>query len=181
MECATRGSNERGPVLAMDEAERRAAGWTTSPMSDNQARGFAFMQALLCGGADGGAEEGEAEMEVELPDNDESWSLTAVAGVSMVVVRGDPGVTNNDEIIEREPHNPLLDIVDNPREPDLSEEEAMAELGTLLAEFSDVFVDKLPMDWLPPFRPVNHTIPLIDEAVKIRPRPYPMPDKYRAQ
>jgi hypothetical protein len=37
------------------------------------------------------------------------------------------------------------------------------------------------MDRLPPFCPVNHTIPLLDESLKIHPRAYLMLDKYRAQ
>jgi hypothetical protein len=50
-----------------------------------------------------------------------------------------------------------------------------------LEEFSNVFVDSLPMDRLPPFRPVNHMIPLLDESLKIRPRMYLMLDKYCTQ
>jgi hypothetical protein len=83
---------------------------------------------------------------------------------SSVVARGDPGVLGTDEIIEWEPHNPLLDVVDDPSVPDLTAEEAQVELEATLKEFSNVFVDSLPMERLPPFRPVNHTIPLLDNC-----------------
>ncbi|SCZ92946.1 BZ3500_MvSof-1268-A1-R1_C072g00373 [Microbotryum saponariae] len=42
-------------------------------------------------------------------------------------------------------------------------------------KYSDVFVDSLPMDRLPPYRPVNHEIPLIDPNEKVKPRVYPLP------
>ncbi|SCZ92913.1 BZ3500_MvSof-1268-A1-R1_C066g00326 [Microbotryum saponariae] len=47
-----------------------------------------------------------------------------------------------------------------------SESEARTRLAALLEKFSDVFVDSLPMDQLPPYRPVNHEIPLIDPTGK---------------
>ncbi|SDA03630.1 BZ3500_MvSof-1268-A1-R1_C139g00747 [Microbotryum saponariae] len=36
-------------------------------------------------------------------------------------------------------------------------------------------------DQLPPYRPVNHEIPLIDPTEKVKPRVYPLADKYRSQ
>ncbi|SCZ99444.1 BZ3500_MvSof-1268-A1-R1_Chr7-2g09538 [Microbotryum saponariae] len=76
---------------------------------------------------------------------------------------------------------PLLDIVDDPALNDMSESEARTRLAALLEKFSDVFVDSLPMDQLPPYRPVNHEIPLIDPTEKVKPRVYPLADKYRSQ
>ncbi|SCZ95596.1 BZ3500_MvSof-1268-A1-R1_C054g00229 [Microbotryum saponariae] len=64
---------------------------------------------------------------------------------------------------------------------DLSESEARTRLAALLEKYSDVFVDSLPMDRLPPYRPVNHEIPLIDPNEKVKPRVYPLADKYRSQ
>ncbi|SDA04223.1 BZ3500_MvSof-1268-A1-R1_C125g00682 [Microbotryum saponariae] len=37
------------------------------------------------------------------------------------------------------------------------------------------------MDRLPPYRPVNHEIPLIDPNKKVKPKVYPLADKYRSQ
>ena len=82
--------------------------------------------------------------------------------------------------IEEEPRNPLLDVVDDPLLPDLSEEEARVEAEALLVEFGDVLCDELP-GVLPPFRPVNHHIALVDPSIKTRPRTYPMPNKYSRQ
>ena len=82
--------------------------------------------------------------------------------------------------IDEEPRNPLLDVVDDPMQPDLTEEEARVAAESLLAEFSDVLCDELP-GVLPPFRPVNHHIQLVDPAIKTRPRTYPMPNKYSHQ
>ncbi|SGY28176.1 BQ5605_C083g12990 [Microbotryum silenes-dioicae] len=76
---------------------------------------------------------------------------------------------------------PLLDVVDDPALEDLSESEARTRLAALLEKYSDVFVDSLPMDRLPPYRPVNHEIPLIDPNEKVKPRVYPLADKYRSQ
>ncbi|GAA5982777.1 hypothetical protein JCM11641_007785, partial [Rhodosporidiobolus odoratus] len=82
--------------------------------------------------------------------------------------------------IEFEPHNPLLDIDDdNPDSEDLTEEAARAQLADLLSEFDDIFVDELPGP--PPFRPVNHDIPLLDAEKKIRPHAIRIPDRYAAQ
>ncbi|SDA08332.1 BZ3501_MvSof-1269-A2-R1_Chr8-1g09769 [Microbotryum saponariae] len=92
-----------------------------------------------------------------------------------------PGLLPDDEIIGLEPHNPLLDVVDDPALDDFSESEARTRLAALLEKFSDVFVDSLPMDQLPPYRPVNHEIPLIDPTEKVKPRVYPLADKYRSQ
>ncbi|SCZ96913.1 BZ3500_MvSof-1268-A1-R1_Chr4-2g06848 [Microbotryum saponariae] len=92
-----------------------------------------------------------------------------------------PGLLPDDEIIGLEPHNPLLDVVDDPALEDLSESEARTRLAALLEKYSDVFVDSLPMDRLPPYRPVNHEIPLIDPNEKVKPRVYPLADKYRSQ
>ncbi|SCZ87261.1 BZ3500_MvSof-1268-A1-R1_Chr2-2g04727 [Microbotryum saponariae] len=74
-----------------------------------------------------------------------------------------------------------LDVVDDPALDDFSESEARTRLAALLEKFSDVFVDSLPMDQLPPYRPVNHEIPLIDPTEKVKPRVYPLADKYRSQ
>ncbi|SDA02212.1 BZ3500_MvSof-1268-A1-R1_Chr7-3g09563 [Microbotryum saponariae] len=92
-----------------------------------------------------------------------------------------PGLLPDDEIIGLEPHNPLLDVVDDPALDDFSESEAQTRLAALLKKFSDVFVDSLPMDQLPPYQPVNHEIPLIDPTEKVKPRVYPLADKYRSQ
>ncbi|GAA5866211.1 hypothetical protein JCM1840_005115 [Sporobolomyces johnsonii] len=84
------------------------------------------------------------------------------------------------ERIDFEPHNPLLDVVDDlPGADDLSEEVARDKLADLLARFDDVFVDELPGP--PPFRPINHPIPLKDEGQKIRPRAIRIPTRYAAQ
>jgi hypothetical protein len=118
-----------------------------------------------------------------MPESKDSelFVFAQVSMISSVVARGDPGVLGTDEIIEREPHNLLLDVVDDPSIPNLTTEQAQVELDATLEEFSNVFVDSLPMDWLPPFCPVNHTIPLLDESLKIHPRVYPMPYKYPTQ
>ncbi|SDA03484.1 BZ3500_MvSof-1268-A1-R1_C045g00135 [Microbotryum saponariae] len=92
-----------------------------------------------------------------------------------------PGLLPDDEIIGLEPHNPLLDVVDDPTLDDMSESKARTRLAALLEKFSDVFVDSLPMDQLPPYQPVNHEIPLIDPTEKVKPRVYPLADKYRSQ
>ncbi|GAA5986982.1 hypothetical protein JCM11641_002275 [Rhodosporidiobolus odoratus] len=85
------------------------------------------------------------------------------------------------EIIEFEQHNPLLDVdddvLDDPN--DLSESEARQALDKLLGEFADDFVDELPGP--PPFRPVNHSIPLLDTEKKIRPHAICIPDRFAAQ
>ncbi|SCV73206.1 BQ2448_7131 [Microbotryum intermedium] len=92
-----------------------------------------------------------------------------------------PGLLPNDEIIGLELHNPLLDVVDNPARKDLSESEAQTLLAALLEKYSDVFVDSLPMDRLPPYRPVNHKIPLINLNKKVKPKVYPLVDKHCTQ
>jgi hypothetical protein len=86
-----------------------------------------------------------------------------------------------DEWIDFEPRNPLLDVTDDPSLPDLTTEEADTQVALLMQEFSHVLVDELPTDSIPPFRPVNHSIPLIDESLVIRPRSYPIPDRYKEQ
>ncbi|GAA5974834.1 hypothetical protein JCM11641_008387 [Rhodosporidiobolus odoratus] len=85
------------------------------------------------------------------------------------------------ESIEFEPHNPLLDVDDNEVDDpnDLSKSDAKVALSELLAESNNVFVDELPAP--PPYRPVNHDIPLVDEEKKIRPHAIRMPDQYAAQ
>lgn len=173
-----------GPSVAMlraDEMEDQdllALGYTQRAMSEEEVYCFSAVRAIMEATAEG-QELNLDEWEVSFPDDPDC--LTAYGHVAMVVAPGDPGVTVDDEIIAAEPHNPLLDVVDDPSLPDLSESEALSQLDTLLAEFSDVFVDKLPMDKLPPFRPVNHFIPLIDPDEKVRVRPYPMPHRYREQ
>jgi hypothetical protein len=86
-----------------------------------------------------------------------------------------------EEWIDLEPRNPLLDVQDDPSTPDLTADEAEAQVAALLREFSHILVDELATDQIPPFRPVNHSIPLIDESVTIRPRSYPIPDRYKEQ
>ena len=84
------------------------------------------------------------------------------------------------ESVGLEPRNPLLDIdEDDPSQPDLSEAEAKEAVDALLERFSDAFVDKLP--GLPPFRPVNHHIPLVDASKPIRAHAIRMPDRYKEQ
>lgn len=91
------------------------------------------------------------------------------------------GVPGLEDVVEYEPHNPLLDEwEDDPSKPDLSEEEAAEQLSELRSRFSDVFVKDLP-DCLPPFRPINHDIHEIVEGMKIPPRVIGMPDRYAKQ
>ncbi|GEM12715.1 hypothetical protein Rt10032_c24g6732 [Rhodotorula toruloides] len=79
-----------------------------------------------------------------------------------------------------EPHNPLLDVEDDaPSSEDYSEQEAQVALDLLLERFEDVFVDELP--GLPPLRPVNHRIELVDKEKRVRPFAIRMPDRYRVQ
>lgn len=92
------------------------------------------------------------------------------------------GIEDSPDYIGYEPHNPLIDVADDdPLQPDISHAEFTVACDALLAEFADTLVDELPHDRPAPFRPVNHSIPIIDESVKTRPRTYPMPDKYKAQ
>lgn len=101
-------------------------------------------------------------------------SCALIAGVSI------EEVTAAAESVGLEPHNPLLDIdEDDPLAPDLDEGEAARELSRLTSEFSDVLVDELPGP--PPFRPINHSITLVDPKIKIRARAFPMADRYKAQ
>lgn len=96
------------------------------------------------------------------------------AGVDMSEVR------DMVESIGLEPHNPLVDIEeDDPSIAALSDKDTQVELEALLGEYSDVFVDELPGP--PPFRPVNHSIPLKDVERKIRPVAICIPDCYKAQ
>ncbi|SCZ95593.1 BZ3500_MvSof-1268-A1-R1_C054g00227 [Microbotryum saponariae] len=62
-----------------------------------------------------------------------------------------PGLLPDDEIIGLEPHNPLLDVI------------------------RSQWTDSRLID------PVNHEIPLIDPNEKVKPRVYPLADKYRSQ
>ena len=79
-----------------------------------------------------------------------------------------------------EPRNPLLDIDDDdPAAVDLTADEAHEHLDRLLADFADVFVDELPE--LPPFRPINHEIKLLDAEKRIKPHTIRIPDRYNAQ
>jgi hypothetical protein len=150
-------------------------------MNEEQAYQWASVSTMI--EEDSGDSIGTDGPEVEMPESEDSelFVFAQVSMISSVVARGDPGVLGTDEIIEREPHNPLLDVVDDPSIPDLTVEQAQVELDATLEEFSNIFVNSLPMDRLPPFCPVNHMIPLLDESLKIRPCAYPMPDKYRAQ
>ena len=89
-------------------------------------------------------------------------------------------VINLVESVGLEPRNPLLDIDDDDSaQPDLSAEDAAIAVEALLARFADVFVDKLP--GLPPFRPVNHHIPLVDPDKVIRSHAIRIPDRYKEQ
>jgi hypothetical protein len=105
------------------------------------------------------------------PDNQHRLALCAIAS----------GTPHLEEWIDLEPRNPLLDVEDDPSLPDLSAQEADAQVADLLRDFSHVLVDELPTDRIPPFRPVNHSIPLIDEDLTTRPRSYPIPDRYKEQ
>ena len=87
---------------------------------------------------------------------------------------------NGDVTVKEEPRNPLIDVVDDPSIPDLSEEEAALAAEALKLEFDDVLCNELP-GWLPPFRPVNYRIVLVDPALKTRPRSYPMPNRFTKQ
>ncbi|GAA5981118.1 hypothetical protein JCM11641_003119 [Rhodosporidiobolus odoratus] len=91
------------------------------------------------------------------------------------------GVEGIDEFVDFEPHNPLLDIDDDdPSLPDLSAHEAEALISSLKERFSDVLVDALP-DRLPPHRPIDHDIDLINEELKIRPKVIGIPARYDKQ
>jgi hypothetical protein len=85
-----------------------------------------------------------------------------------------------DDYVDYEPHNPLLDIDDDDdTQPDLSSEEAEEKIKLLVERFEHLFVEKLGK--LPPHRPIDHHIELIDEEEKIRPRAIPIPLKYEKQ
>jgi hypothetical protein len=106
------------------------------------------------------------------PDEQHSFALCAMLS----------GSTKADEFIDFEPYNPLLDdYEDDPSKADIDEAECQRQLNDLLAEFSDILVSELPPDQRPPFRPVNHSIPLIDPDHKVRPKVIPIPSKYRDQ
>lgn len=92
------------------------------------------------------------------------------------------GMSDADECIDYKPPNPLLDDLDDDATlPDLNDTDCQAQISTLFDEFSDILVTERPTDKMVPFRPVNHTIPIIDESAKIRPSVYPMPDRYKEQ
>jgi hypothetical protein len=92
------------------------------------------------------------------------------------------GSSELDEFIDFEPFNPLLgENDDDPSLVDLTEEDCTRQLNELLDEFSDILVTELPPNQRAPFRPVNHSIPLIDPNEHIRPKVIPIPDKYRDQ
>ncbi|GAA5974657.1 hypothetical protein JCM11641_007043 [Rhodosporidiobolus odoratus] len=91
------------------------------------------------------------------------------------------GADDLDDFVDYEAHNPLLDVHDDdPAGDDISAEEAEAQLSTLLERYADVLVDSLP-DRLPPHRPVDHSIDLIDSELKIRPKVIGMPARYDKQ
>jgi hypothetical protein len=99
------------------------------------------------------------------------------AFVLCALVANVPGL---EDYVDWEPPNPLLDDwTDDPNGPDLSKDEAAAELKTLKADFADIFVKDLPQ--LPPFRPVNHDIHEIIKGLKIPARVIGMPDRYQKQ
>ncbi|GAA6001491.1 hypothetical protein JCM5350_002153, partial [Sporobolomyces pararoseus] len=88
-----------------------------------------------------------------------------------------PGI---DDHVDYEPRNSLYDIKDDDdSKEEVSEEEKTRQLNDLLDEFSDVLVDELP-DRLPPFRPINHEIDLVDDF-KHHARPIPMPARFEKQ
>jgi hypothetical protein len=94
------------------------------------------------------------------------------------------GVEREDEWTGFEPHNPLLDVEDNddPEKGDISQAEFdTAVKALLLNEFSNTLLNKLPDNKPAPIRPVSHSIPIINDTIKTRPRTYPMPDKFKAQ
>jgi hypothetical protein len=171
-------SREPVRLSEMGAVDLQALGFTRELMNEEQAYQWAGVSTLI--EEDSGDSIGTDGPEVESEDS-ELFAFAQVSMISSVVARGDLGVLGTDEIIEREPHNLLLNVVNDPSIPDLTAEQAQVELDATLEEFSNVFVDSLLMDQLLPFCPVNHTIPLLDELLKIRLRAYPMPDKYRAQ
>ncbi|GAA5993948.1 hypothetical protein JCM11641_007864 [Rhodosporidiobolus odoratus] len=90
-------------------------------------------------------------------------------------------VKGRDDFVDYEPHNPLLDEMDDdPSLPDISEEEANAAVQDLLSRYADVLVSELP-DRLPPHRPQDHSIDLADEEVKVKPRAINIPARYDQQ
>ncbi|GAA5974795.1 hypothetical protein JCM11641_007267 [Rhodosporidiobolus odoratus] len=91
------------------------------------------------------------------------------------------GAEGLDDYVDYEPHNPLLDEDDDdPLLPDISAEEAEAAVQALLERFSDVLVSELP-NRLPPHRPEDHSIDLLDEEVKVKPRAINIPARYDQQ
>jgi len=87
-----------------------------------------------------------------------------------------PGI---DDYVDYEPHNPLLDVIEDLDIEDYTPEEARRLAEALLEEFSDVVVDELPSR-LPPFRPINHEIDLVDDF-KHHANPIPIPARYEKQ
>jgi hypothetical protein len=80
-------------------------------------------------------------LKLRCPSEDSKlFTFTRVSLVSGVVVRGDLGVLGTDKIIEQEPHNLLLDAIDDPSIPGPTAEEAQVALYVTLEEFSDVFL-----------------------------------------
>ncbi|GAA5992870.1 hypothetical protein JCM11641_001368 [Rhodosporidiobolus odoratus] len=91
------------------------------------------------------------------------------------------GVEGLGDFVDVEPPNPLLaELDDDPSKEDLSESEAQARLSSLLDQFADVLVSKLPSRF-PPLRPVNGRIDLKDEELKVKPRPIGIPARYQQQ
>ncbi|GAA5978443.1 hypothetical protein JCM11641_007947 [Rhodosporidiobolus odoratus] len=91
------------------------------------------------------------------------------------------GVEGLEDYVDFEPHNPLLDEEDNdPSLPDISAEEAEEAVQALLAKYADVLVSELP-DRLPPHRPEEHSIELLDDEVKVKPRAISIPARYDQQ
>ncbi|GAA5879053.1 hypothetical protein JCM16303_001282 [Sporobolomyces ruberrimus] len=110
---------------------------------------------------------------VKRPMTEDEAHRFAICGL----VANVPGI---DDYVDYEPHNPLLDIDDDNFDvPDISKEEALAQLAALLDEFPDVIVDDLP-DRLPPFCPINHDID-VDDEFKFQARPIPIPARYERQ
>ncbi|GAA5885012.1 hypothetical protein JCM1840_006962, partial [Sporobolomyces johnsonii] len=91
------------------------------------------------------------------------------------------GVEGLDDYVDYEPHNPLLDVDDDdPALPDIPEEEASRLLDALKEAFADVLVDSLPSR-LPPNRPEQHSIDLLDDELKVRPKAIGIPARYDKQ
>lgn len=138
-------------------ANLKSLGYVQHPMDEEEAYRFAAVSLIyasppLQDGQD--CAETTPPLSFKVPEStpDELLEFARVHLMDSTVRPGNLGVLPTDEFVGPEPHNPLLDVVDDPSLPDFTEEEAMARLDLLLAEFADVFVDKLPLaKGLPPY------------------------------